>query len=85
MHKLKDLALSDTGFVFDPYSGSTFTANPVAVCMIEGLRKNLTRTQVVEDVEDRFDLLGQDVSRDLDELVQSMRMHGLLPGDFEVK
>ena len=24
---LKDLALSDTGFVFDPYTGATFTTN----------------------------------------------------------
>lgn len=85
MHKLKDLALSDTGFVFDPYSGATFMANPVAVCMIEGLRKSLTRSEVVEEVGRRFELLGEDVARDLEELVQSMRTHGLLPAEYEVK
>src|SRR5205085_12462462 len=31
---LKDLAISETGFVFDPYTGATFTTNATGHCVL---------------------------------------------------
>jgi hypothetical protein len=84
MQKLKDLAISDTGFVFDPYSGATFSANPTALCLLEGLKQGLSREDVVRRVHLAFDVLGDDVSHDLDELVQTLRAQNLVSADFEV-
>jgi len=40
VQKLKDLAVSDSGFVFDPYTGSTFSVNAAGRLILKG-RKEL--------------------------------------------
>jgi hypothetical protein len=39
--RLKDLALSESGFLFDPYTGLTFSLNPTGRFMLERLREGL--------------------------------------------
>ncbi len=85
MQRLRDLAISESGFVFDPFSGATFTANGSALVMLDALKKNLGRAALCALVSRRFDTRNDDVGRDLDELVQTLRMHGLVPADFEVR
>ena len=84
MQRLKDLAVSDSGFVFDPMSGATFNANASALTILDALKRELDRGAIVDAVRARFDVLGADVSRDIDDLVATLRMHGLVPVDFEV-
>ncbi len=84
MQRLRDLAISDTGFVFDPFSGATYTVNDTARCVLDGLKQGLRRDELVAQLRERFETVGEDLARDLDELVQSLRLFGLVPGDFEV-
>jgi PqqD family protein of HPr-rel-A system len=84
MQRLKDLATSDTGFVFDPYSGATFTANASALAILDCLKRGMGRAATVEALRERFDASSEDLPRDIDELVQSLRLFGLVPSDYEV-
>lgn len=84
MQRLRDLAISETGFVFDPFSGATYTANGTALCVLEALKKGSSRGEIVEALRERFEVGAEDVARDLDELLQSVRAFGLIPNDFEV-
>ena len=47
LQKLRDLAISDSGFVFDPYSGATFTANSSGRAILEALRDGHGRMAIV--------------------------------------
>ncbi|MCA9566633.1 MAG: PqqD family protein [Myxococcales bacterium] len=83
MDKLADLAISDSGFVFDPWQGATFTTNASGLVVLRGLREGLTRAQIVERLKETFDLRQDvDLHRDVDELVGLMRHNELLPKDF---
>lgn len=84
MQRLRELAISETGFVFDPFSGATFTANATALCILDGLKRGLDRGGIVDDLRRRFDTRDADLPRDIDEVLQALRMFGLVPGDFEV-
>lgn len=84
MQRLKDLAISDTGFVFDPFSGATFTANATALCILDGLKRAHDRATIAAALRERFEVLHEDVGRDIDDLVQSLRLFGLVPADYEV-
>jgi hypothetical protein len=84
MQRLKDLAISDSGFVFDPYSGATYTVNPTALCILDGLKRGLSRARIVEQLHSAFFTHGDDLARDVDELIQSLRMYGVLAADCEV-
>lgn len=77
--RLGDLALSDTGFVFDPYSGSTFTVNATGLAVLNALKEGLGRDGLAARVRERFDARGADVARDVDDFVAALRQYGILP------
>ena len=83
--RLKDLAISDTGFVFDPFSGATFTLNPTALCIVQALREGLASKEIVQRLESLFDIVSADLVADLSEFVHALRQHGLTPLEFELK
>ena len=78
-HHLRDLALSETGFVFDPYTGATFTTNATGRCVLEALREGLDRPAIAERLRSRFDLSANpgDLDNDISEFVQLLRQHGV--------
>ena len=77
--RLKDLAVSETGFVFDPYSGATFSLNASALCLLRGLKDGLERQELIERLEELFDVTDADLSRDIDEFLELLRYNGVLP------
>lgn len=78
--KLRDLAISDTGFLFDPHTGSTFSINDTGLAILQGLRRGDDRAAVLERVREDFEVPpGADLERDLDELLHLMRRNGLVP------
>lgn len=80
--RLKELALSETGFVFDPFTGATFAANPTGLCILQGLREGLSREQIRERMYQRFDVPGHELDRDISDFIHLLRQHELLPSDF---
>jgi len=84
LRHLRELALSDTGFVFDPYSGSTFTVNETGLAVLQAIKDGADRDSVVARLRERFDIGGDDLARDLEEFVHVLRQQGLVPKDFEL-
>ena len=77
--RLKDLAVSETGFVFDPYSGATFSLNASALCLLRGLKEGLDQDKLIARLEESFDVTDADLSRDIDEFLELLRYNGVLP------
>ncbi|MCD6065923.1 MAG: hypothetical protein K0S33_749 [Bacteroidetes bacterium] len=46
----KNIALSDTGFVFDPSTGNSFSANPIGMEIIRQIREGKTQEQIAEHI-----------------------------------
>jgi hypothetical protein len=76
--RIADLALSDTGFAFDPYSGATFTLNATGVCVLTAMKEGLAPAAVEERLRTRFDACGVDVARDVSDFVALLRQHGIV-------
>jgi PqqD family protein of HPr-rel-A system len=77
-NRLRDLAMSETGFVFDPYSGSTYTVNATGLVILQALKEGLGREALEERVRERFDAKGRDVERDVDDFVAALRQYGIV-------
>lgn len=82
--RLAQLAISPSGFVFDPRSGTTFTVNATGRMLMEGLRDGKSLDELVAILGAAFDLGDADVRRDALEYVRQLRNQGLLPADYEV-
>ena len=76
--RLGDLALSDNGFAFDPYSGATFSINPTGVCVLQALKEGLPREAIGARVRERFVAGSADVARDIDDFVALLKQHGIV-------
>ena len=63
---LKNLAISDTGFIFDPFSGKTFTVNEVGMVIIQSLKNGedvgLIQNRIMEEFDTTLDQLERDIS-----------------------
>ena len=82
---LSDLAISDTGFIFDPYSGATYNVNATGLQILKGIREGLGRGALLESIAETFDVAGRDVQRDLDDFVHMLRQRGLVPQHFALE
>jgi hypothetical protein len=82
--RLAQLAISPTGFVFDPRTGVTYSLNPTGRSIIEGLRDGADLDGLVDRLEETFEADGGDLRRDVLEYVRLLREHGLLPADWEL-
>ena len=80
--RVRDLAVSDSGFVFDPYTGNTFSINASGRTILEGLRQELSREQIVELLRQRFAMGQEDLNRDVDDFLGILRREDILPADF---
>lgn len=81
--KLRDLAVSDTGFLFDPYTGSTFSVNEPGLTVLAKLREGQSVAEVVAALREAFDVPPDtDLERDVGEFVHLMRRNNLVPEDY---
>lgn len=83
-HSLDQLAISASGFVFDPVSGGTFTVNATGRALLEGLRDGLGLAELTAKLNERFATDDADLQRDVLEYVRALRDVGLLPPQFEL-
>lgn len=77
--RLRDLAISDGGFVFDPLTGHTYNVNGPALLILRALKNGAELDAVAAEVRGAFDLYpDDDLARDLDEFLSRLRQHGLV-------
>ncbi len=50
--RLHQLAISDTGFIFDPQTGQSFTVNPTGLFVLDGFKKGQTTQTISSNLAD---------------------------------
>ena len=78
MQRLHDLAIADSGFVFDPHSGTTFNANTTALELLRGLRDGEALGQLADSLATRYGLPTRDARHEVADFVHYLRSQGLI-------
>jgi PqqD family protein of HPr-rel-A system len=78
-HALRELAISDSGFVFDPRSGATFTLNATGLAIVLALRDGLPIDALATRVRERFAETPESLDDDVMDFVRALEHHGILP------
>lgn len=73
-HSIRDLAISESGFVFDPFSGGTFTVNATGHSILTGLRAGLTTREIVSRLHAEFESSPDNLEDDVREFLRSFRL-----------
>jgi PqqD family protein of HPr-rel-A system len=81
---LKNLAMSETGFVFDPRSGATYTLNLSGITVLRALRDGLDLSEVARTLQEEHEATPMEVKEDVLDFVQALIRLGLVPQGFRV-
>lgn len=69
------LALSESGFVFDPVSGLSFTVNDSGLAILRQLQKNPDIQQARNHLVQQYDAGEQELQRDLEDFIAAVGEH----------
>ena len=81
--RLKDLAISESGFVFDPAGGGVFTVNGTGKLILHLVAEGTDPGEIERLIRESYRTEGADVGRDVSEFLASLRDHRLLDGEPE--
>jgi len=82
LERLKDLAISESGFLFDPYSGATFTLNHTGRFILQLLQEGKEIEDIESALRERFAVMDEDLRSDIYEFVNLLKENHLLPNGF---
>jgi hypothetical protein len=52
----KNIAISDTGYVFDPSIGESYTLNPIGLEIVEMIRQNFSDDSIKNRMLEKYDV-----------------------------
>lgn len=73
-----NLAVSETGFLFNPGTGESFTVNPIGAEIIEMLRKGITHEQMFDAITDLYHVERNAFEKDLNDFIEMLKTYALL-------
>lgn len=82
LQRLKDLAISESGFLFDPYSGATFTLNHTGKFILQLLMEGKKTEDIESILKKKFEVKDEDLRSDIYEFINLLKENHLLPTSF---
>ncbi len=76
--KLRELAISDHGMIFDPSTGYIFTSNDVSVTIIKALKEGKDNEEIKRLIVNKFDIDEETVEKDLFDFMHQLIASGLV-------
>ena len=71
--KLSTLAISDSGFIFDPTTGHSFTTNSVGIAIIELLKQGLENQEIVDDLLMQYEVSENELEVDVMDFIHNLK------------
>ncbi len=78
MERLKQLAISEEGFIFDPVTGNSFTTNGTGLFILEALKEGREEKEIVDLLTEEYGIDKESASRDLMDFMEQLRSYRLI-------
>lgn len=69
---IQRLALSESGFVFDPASGQSFTVNETGLALLRMLQKSASTEQILDQLGQAYNGDRSEMARDLEDFIAAL-------------
>ena len=77
----KNIAISETGFVFDPSSGDSFTLNNIGKEILELLQAGKTKSDISFELLNKYDTDEYTFERNYEDFVEMLFHHNLIENE----
>jgi len=74
----KNIAVSDSGFVFNSTTGESFSVNPIGGEIIELLKQNLTIDQINQKLTEKYDADMVTIDKDVNDFISLLNQYSLI-------
>ena len=69
----KNIAVSDTGYIFNPTNGDSFSCNPVGSDIITLLKDGVDKDGIIAYITEKYDVNQRTVERDLEDFMMYLQ------------
>ena len=69
---LKSLAISDTGFIFDPATGASFSATPTGIDVIRFLKSGKSVGEIIDIFQECYEVSRDVLESDVRDFIRSL-------------
>ena len=83
MNIKKNIAISDSGFLFDPSTGESFTFNPTGLEIFRYMRENKSYDEIREIILDKYDIDENSFERYYYDFITMLKQYQLTENDEE--
>ena len=73
-----NIAVSESGYLFNPMNGDSFSTNPVATDIVQLLKEGKNEDEIKKFLFDKYDVEKSTLDRDIDEFMQELKDYYLL-------
>lgn len=74
----KNVAVSDSGFVFNPTTGESFSANPIGTEIIEMLKQGKSQDEIKERILENYITEQDIIDKDIFEFFELLKQYSLI-------
>lgn len=78
MHLKKNIATSESGFIFNPGTGDSYSANPMAAEILFQLKEGQSSSDIKKSIREKYDVDHGQLERDWDDFVAQLREANLI-------
>lgn len=78
MQLKKNIATSESGFIFNPSTGDSYSANPIAAEILQQLKEGIPSSQIKKDIVNRYDVESSQLEKDWDDFTSQLKSANLL-------
>lgn len=76
--KLSVLAVSESGFIFDPVTGHSYTANSTGLKILDLLKAGKDEDEIKSIIMDEFEASDDEVAVDIADFVENLKKYFLV-------
>ncbi|MBN1760474.1 MAG: PqqD family protein [Chitinispirillaceae bacterium] len=77
-NRLRTLAISESGFIFDPYSGHSYTTNKTGQFIISRLKEGDSVSMITTGMIERFEVHPETCEQDILQMVDTLQNYSLV-------
>lgn len=74
----KNIATSDTGFIFNPGSGDSFSSNQIGTDILSYFKEDKSRTEIIRLICTKYEVEKIQFEKDFEDFLTQLRDHNLL-------
>lgn len=76
--KMANLAMNDNGFIFDPVTGFSYTANESGLFILRHLLAGLSKEEVLTALNEEYDCVEHHPESDIDHFILMLEAYDLV-------